>query len=54
MQRELKAEGKPEQIWDKIIPGKVQAFHLWQLLLDQEKIRSKLHQDDSKKSWWLC
>jgi translation elongation factor EF-Ts len=23
-----KAEGKPEQIWDKIIPGKVQAFHL--------------------------
>jgi elongation factor Ts len=26
MQKELKAEGKPEQIWDKIIPGKVQRF----------------------------
>jgi elongation factor Ts len=47
---ELKAEGKPEQIWDKIIPGKVQRFISDNTTLDQESIiRSKLHQDDSKK-----
>ena len=34
---ELKAEGKPEQIWDKIIPGKVQRFISDNTTLDQEK-----------------
>lgn len=34
---ELKAEGKPEQIWDKIIPGKIQRFISDNTSLDQEK-----------------
>lgn len=34
---ELKAEGKPEQIWDKIVPGKVQRFIADNTTLDQEK-----------------
>lgn len=34
---ELKAEGKPEKIWDKIIPGKIQRFILDNTTLDQEK-----------------
>ncbi|MDO4229826.1 MAG: translation elongation factor Ts [Capnocytophaga sp.] len=34
---ELKAEGKPEQIWDKILPGKLQRFISDNTTLDQEK-----------------
>jgi len=34
---ELKAEGKPEQIWDKILPGKMQRFISDNTTLDQEK-----------------
>ncbi len=34
---ELKAEGKPEQIWDKIVPGKLQRYVLDNTTLDQEK-----------------
>ena len=34
---ELKAEGKPEQIWDKIVPGKVERFIADNTTLDQEK-----------------
>ncbi|MBA6152161.1 translation elongation factor Ts [Gelidibacter maritimus] len=34
---ELKAEGKPEQIWDKIIPGKMDRFKSDNTTLDQEK-----------------
>lgn len=48
---ELKAEGKPEQIWDRILPGKLERFiadnttlDLEQCLLDQEFIK------DAKKS----
>ena len=48
---ELKAEGKPEQIWDKILPGKIERFisdnttlDKEQCLLDQEFIK------DPKKS----
>jgi len=33
----LKAEGKPEHIWDKILPGKVQRFISDNTSLDQEK-----------------
>ena len=47
---ELKAEGKPEQIWDKILPGKMDRFisdnttlDLEQCLLDQAFIK-----DDKK------
>ncbi len=48
---QLKAEGKPEQIWDRILPGKMERFvadnttlDLEQCLLDQEFIK------DAKKS----
>ena len=34
---ELKAEGKPEQIWDKIVPGKLERFIADNTTLDQEK-----------------
>ncbi|QDT05958.1 Elongation factor Ts [Rubripirellula lacrimiformis] len=34
---ELKAEGKPEKIWDKIVPGKVDRFISDNTLLDQER-----------------
>ena len=33
---ELKAEGKPEKIWDKIIPGKMDRFKLDNTKVDQE------------------
>ncbi|MCB0462898.1 MAG: translation elongation factor Ts [Flavobacteriaceae bacterium] len=34
---ELKAEGKPEQIWDKILPGKMDRFISDNTTLDQEQ-----------------
>jgi elongation factor Ts len=34
---ELKAEGKPEQIWDRILPGKMQRFVSDNTTLDQEQ-----------------
>jgi elongation factor Ts len=34
---ELKAEGKPEKIWDKIVPGKLDRFIADNTLLDQER-----------------
>ncbi|RMA66287.1 translation elongation factor Ts [Ulvibacter antarcticus] len=34
---ELKAEGKPEQIWDKILPGKMERFISDNTSLDHEK-----------------
>jgi elongation factor Ts len=34
---ELKAEGKPEQIWDKILPGKMERFIADNTSLDQEQ-----------------
>ena len=34
---ELNAEGKPEKIWDKIIPGKLERFITDNTLLDQER-----------------
>jgi len=48
---ELKAEGKPEQIWDKILPGKLERFISDNTTLDQEKCL--LDQDfikDAKKN----
>ena len=33
---ELKAEGKPEKIWDKIIPGKMDRFMLDNTKVDQQ------------------
>ncbi len=34
---ELKAEGKPEQIWDRIVPGKIERFISDNTTLDQEQ-----------------
>ncbi len=34
---ELRAEGKPEKIWDKILPGKLERFVADNTLLDQER-----------------
>lgn len=48
---ELKAEGKPEQIWDKILPGKIQRFISDNTTLDQEKalLDQNFIKDESKK-----
>jgi elongation factor Ts len=50
IKEELKAEGKPEKIWDKIIPGKLERFIADNTLLDQERcLMSQLFAlDDSK------
>jgi elongation factor Ts len=47
---QLKAEKKPEKIWDKIIPGKLERFIADNTLLDQERcLLSQLYAlDDSK------
>ncbi len=37
LQEELKAEGKPEQIWDRILPGKLDRFISDNTTLDQEQ-----------------
>lgn len=36
LQEELKAEGKPEKIWDRILPGKLERFISDNTTLDQE------------------
>lgn len=48
---ELKAEGKPEQIWDRILPGKLQRFISDNTTLDQEKalLDQVYISDESKK-----
>ena len=48
---ELKTEGKPEQIWDKILPGKIQRFISDNTTLDQEKalLDQVYIYDESKK-----
>lgn len=37
IKEELKSEGKPEKIWDKIVPGKLERFIADNTLLDQER-----------------
>ena len=37
LQEELKAEGKPEAIWDRILPGKLERFISDNTTLDQEQ-----------------
>ncbi|MGQ8869438.1 translation elongation factor Ts [Myroides sp. TSA_177.3] len=48
---ELKAEGKPENIWDRILPGKVARFISDNTTLDQEKalLDQNFIKDESKK-----
>ena len=47
---ELAAEGKPEKIWDKILPGKIDRFVADNTLLDQERclLSQFFALDDSK------
>ena len=45
---ELKAEGKPEQIWDRILPGKIERFVADNTTLDKEQCL--LDQDFIKES----
>ena len=47
---ELKADGKPEKIWDKIVPGKLERFVSDNTLLDLERcLLSQVYAlDDSK------
>ncbi len=47
---ELKAEGKPENIWDRILPGKIERFISDNTTLDQELclLDQKFVMDDSK------
>lgn len=47
---QLKAEGKPEKIWDRIVPGKLERFIADNTLLDQERclISQFFALDDSK------
>ena len=37
IKEQLKSEGKPEKIWDKIVPGKVERFIADNTLFDQER-----------------
>ncbi|MAP55614.1 translation elongation factor Ts [Altibacter sp.] len=47
---ELKAEGKPEQIWDRILPGKIERFISDNTTLDHEKalLDQNFIKDDKK------
>ncbi len=48
---ELKAEGKPEKIWDRILPGKIERFIADNTLLDQQKcLLDQFYALDDKKS----
>ena len=50
LEDELRAEGKPEKIWDRILPGKIARFISDNTTLDQEQclLDQKFVMDDSK------
>ncbi len=50
IKEELKVEGKPEKIWDRILPGKLERFISDNTTLDQEQclLDQKFVMDDSK------
>ena len=50
IKEELKAEGKPEKIWDKILPGKLERFISDNTTLDHEKclLDQRFIMDESK------
>jgi len=50
LKEELKSEGKPEKIWDRILPGKIARFISDNTTLDQEQclLDQKFVMDDSK------
>lgn len=48
---ELRAEGKPEKIWDKIIPGKIERFYADNTVLDQRlTLLGQFYVMDDKKT----
>ena len=51
IEAQLKAEGKPEKIWDKIVPGKIDRFISDNTTLDQEMclLDQVFIKDESKK-----
>lgn len=51
MEDELKAQGKPEKIWDKIIPGQLERFIADNTQLDQQyTLLSQFYVMDDKKT----
>ena len=50
IENQLKLEGKPEQIWDKIVPGKIDRFISDNTTLDKEQclLDQDFIKDDSK------
>ncbi|WP_069636486.1 translation elongation factor Ts [Campylobacter pinnipediorum] len=51
IKEELKAEGKPEKIWDKILPGKVERFFADNTVLDQRlTLLGQFYVMDDKKT----
>mgnify|MGYP001371321368 CR=1 FL=1 len=50
IESQLKAEGKPEKIWDKIVPGKIERFISDNTTLDQEQclLDQKFIKDETK------
>lgn len=51
IEAELKAEGKPEKIWDKIIPGKIERFYADNTVLDQRlTLLGQFYVMDDKKT----
>ncbi|DAB36054.1 MAG TPA: translation elongation factor Ts, partial [Sulfurospirillum cavolei] len=51
MEAELKAQGKPEKIWDKIIPGQIERFIADNTQLDQQyTLLSQFYVMDDKKT----
>jgi len=50
IENQLKLEGKPEQIWDKIVPGKIDRFIFDNTTLDQEQclLDQNFIKDESK------
>ena len=51
IEQELKDQGKPEHIWDKIVPGKIDRFISDNTTLDQEMclLDQVFIKDESKK-----
>ena len=51
IEAELRAEGKPEKIWDKIIPGKIERFYADNTVLDQRlTLLGQFYVMDDKKT----
>lgn len=51
IKEELKAEGKPEKIWDKILPGKIERFYADNTVLDQRlTLLGQFYVMDDKKT----